>query len=178
MTATQQRVRPAKVPEQRQRKRAAGATASARPAHRFQLDNMIKDLTSAERAERGRRIRSDVPRSSQANFDASARGHDPVDVLIEQSATRLADLVPIRYGRMLASPFAYFRGAALPMAHDLATTPVTGIAVQACGDAHVGNFGMFGTAERRLVFDINDFDQSLPGPWEWDVKRLTARLQL
>jgi uncharacterized protein (DUF2252 family) len=88
------------------------------------------------------------------------------------------DLVPIRYGRMLASPFAYFRGAALPMAYDLANTPATGIAVQACGDAHVGNFGMFGTAERRLVFDINDFDETLPGPWEWDVKRLAASLEI
>jgi len=178
MTTTQRRVQQAKVPAQRQRKSAAGATASARPAHRYQLDTATKKLTPAERAERGRSIRSDVPRSSHADFDASARGRDPIDVLIEQSATRLPDLVPIRYGRMLASPFAYFRGAALPMACDLATTPVTGIAVQACGDAHVGNFGMFGTAERRLVFDINDFDETSPGPWEWDVKRLAASLEI
>jgi len=139
---------------------------------------MIKDLTPAERAERGRQIRSQVPRSSHADFDASGRGRDPIDVLSEQSANRVPDLVPIRYGRMLASPFAYFRGAALPMANDLATTPLTGIAVQVCGDAHVGNFGMFGTAERRLVFDINDFDETLPGPWEWDVKRLAASLEI
>jgi uncharacterized protein (DUF2252 family) len=178
MTTTRQRVRSAKVPAQRRSKRAAGATASAGPAHRFHLDTMIRDRTPAERAERGRRIRSDVPRSSHANFDASARQRDPIDLLVKQSATRLPDLVPIRYGRMLASPFAYFRGAALPMANDLATTPVTGIAVQACGDAHVGNFGMFGTAERRLVFDINDFDETLPGPWEWDVKRLAASLEI
>jgi uncharacterized protein (DUF2252 family) len=178
MTTTQQRVRSVKVPAQPQSKREASATAAAGPAHRFHLDTMMKDRTPAERAERGRRIRSDVPRSSHANFDASARQHDPIDLLAKQSATRLPDLVPIRYGRMLASPFAYFRGAALPMADDLATTPVTGIAVQACGDAHVGNFGMFGTAERRLVFDINDFDETLPGPWEWDIKRLAASLEI
>ena len=175
MTTTQ-RERSAKIPAQRERKRAAAATAGARP--RFQLDTAIKSLTPAERAERGRRIRSDVPRSSHANFDASARERDPMDLLIEQSASRLADLVPIRYGRMLASPFAYFRGAALPMANDLAATPVSGIAVQACGDAHVGNFGMFGTAERRLIFDINDFDETLPGPWEWDIKRLATSLEI
>jgi uncharacterized protein (DUF2252 family) len=90
----------------------------------------------------------------------------------------MPDLIPIRYGRMLASPFSYFRGAALPMAHDLAGTPVTGLTVQACGDAHLGNFGVFGTAERRLVFDINDFDETLPGPWEWDIKRLAASLEI
>jgi uncharacterized protein (DUF2252 family) len=178
MATTRQRARSAKVPAQRQPKREAATAASARPAHRFHLDTTIKDLTPAERAARGRRIRSDVPRSSHANFDASTRERDPIGVLIDQSATRLPDLLPIRYGRMLASPFAYFRGAALPMACDLATTPVTGIAVQACGDAHVGNFGMFGTAERRLVFDINDFDETLPGPWEWDVKRLAASLEI
>ncbi len=147
-------------------------------SHRYQLDTSIRDLTPAERAEKGRQIRSRVPRSSHAEFDVSARRRAPVQVLIEQSAGRQQDLIPIRYGRMLASPFAYFRGAALPMADDLATTPVTGLAVQACGDAHVGNFGMFGTGERRLVFDINDFDETLPGPWEWDVKRLAASLEI
>ena len=178
MTTTQQRGRSVKVPAQPQSKRAAGATAAAGPAHRFHLDTVIKDRTPADRAESGRRIRSNVPRSSHAEFDASARPHDPIDLLVQQSDTRLPDLVPIRYGRMLASPFAYFRGAALPMASDLATTPVTGLAVQACGDAHVGNFGMFGTAERRLVLDINDFDETLPGPWEWDIKRLAASLEI
>jgi uncharacterized protein (DUF2252 family) len=148
------------------------------PWHRYHLDTSIKELTPAERAERGRLIRSEVPRSSHAEFDVARRQRDPIDVLIEQSETRVPDLVPIRYGRMLASPFAYFRGAALPMANDLATTPATGISVQACGDAHVGNFGMFGTAERRLVFDINDFDETQPGPWEWDVKRLAASLEI
>ena len=90
----------------------------------------------------------------------------------------MPDLVPVRYGRMLASPFAYFRGAALPMASDLAVTPVTGLTVQACGDAHLSNFGVFGSPERRLVFDINDFDETLPGPWEWDVKRLAASIEV
>src|SRR5580698_4961681 len=149
-----------------------------RPGHRYQLDTDIKELTPAERAARGHEIRSKVPRSSHADFDPAGRRFDPVQVLIAQSASRQPDLVPIRYGRMLASPFAYFRGAALPMANDLSTTPATGLAVQACGDAHVGNFGMFGTAERRLVFDINDFDETLPGPWEWDVKRLAASLEI
>jgi uncharacterized protein (DUF2252 family) len=88
------------------------------------------------------------------------------------------ELVPVRYGRMMVSPFTYFRGAALPMASDLAGTPVSGLAVQACGDAHLSNFGIFGSAERRLVFDVNDFDESLPGPWEWDVKRLAASLEI
>jgi uncharacterized protein (DUF2252 family) len=128
--------------------------------------------------ERGRQLRVEVPRGSHADFTPAATERDPVQVLIDQSANREPDLVPIRYGRMLASPFAYFRGAALPMAQDLAGTPATGIAVQACGDAHVGNFGLFASAERRLVFDINDFDETLPGPWEWDVKRLAASLEI
>jgi len=86
--------------------------------------------------------------------------------------------VPVRYSRMMLSPFTFFRGAALPMASDLATTPVSGLAVQACGDAHLSNFGVFGSAERRLAFDVNDFDETLPGPWEWDVKRLAASLEV
>jgi len=119
-----------------------------------------------------------VPRSSHAEFSPGENRPDPVDLLMAQSVGRLPDLIAIRYGRMLASPFSYFRGAALPMASDLSTTPATGLAVQACGDAHLGNFGLFGSAERRLVFDINDFDETLPGPWEWDVKRLTASLEI
>ncbi len=145
---------------------------------RYQLDTSIKELTPAERAERGRQLRSELPRSSHAELGLPAAPRDPIQELIGQSAGREADLIPIRYGRMLASPFSYFRGAALPMAKDLAATPVTGLAVQVCGDAHVGNFGLFGTAERRLVFDINDFDETLPGPWEWDVKRLAASLEI
>jgi hypothetical protein len=119
-----------------------------------------------------------VPRSSHAEFNADAQRPDPVELLMSQSSNRLPDLVPIRYGRMIASPFSYFRGAALPMADDLSRTPMTGLSVQVCGDAHLGNFGLFGSAERRLVFDINDFDETLPGPWEWDVKRLTASLEV
>ncbi len=172
------RTRAAKVPAQRERSTAKAESRATEPSRRYHLDTLIKDLTPSERAERGRQIRADVPRSSHAEFDASARQRDPVEVLIGQCADRVPDLIPIRYGRMLASPFAYFRGAALPMANDLATTPVTGLAVQACGDAHVGNFGLFGSAERRLVFDINDFDETLPGPWEWDVKRLAASLEI
>jgi uncharacterized protein (DUF2252 family) len=102
----------------------------------------------------------------------------PLALLDAQGAMRVPELVPIRWGRMLASPFSYFRGAALPMAADLADTPVSGLPVQACGDAHLSNFGIFGSAERRLVFDVNDFDETLPGPWEWDVKRLAASLEV
>jgi uncharacterized protein (DUF2252 family) len=111
-------------------------------------------------------------------FDPPSDRPDPVALLEEQSATRVPELVPVRYGRMMVSPFTYYRGAALPMASDLATTPVTGLPVQACGDAHLANFGIFGSAERRLVFDVNDFDETLPGPWEWDVKRLAASLEV
>jgi hypothetical protein len=150
----------------------------ARPTRRYELDTEIKRLTPAERAEKGRRLREQVPRSSHAEFSTDANRPDPVSLLTGQSAGRLPDLVPIRYGRMIASPFSYYRGAALPMAYDLSQTPVTGLPVQACGDAHLGNFGIFGSAERRLVFDINDFDETLPGPWEWDVKRLTASLEI
>ena len=149
-----------------------------RQTRRYELDTEIKKLTPAERAEKGRKLREQVPRSSHADFDPDPQRPDPVSLLMEQSAGRMPDLIPIRYGRMIASPFSYFRGAALPMAYDLSRTPATGLPVQACGDAHLGNFGLFGSAERRLVFDINDFDETLPGPWEWDVKRLTASLEI
>jgi uncharacterized protein (DUF2252 family) len=129
-----------------------------------------------ERSERGRAARKRVPRSSHASFDARDAARDPVELLECQAQTRVAELVPIRYGRMLASPFAFFRGAAKIMAHDLAATPRSGIAAQCCGDAHLSNFGVFASPERRLVFDINDFDETLPGSWEWDVKRLGASL--
>jgi hypothetical protein len=147
-------------------------------AHRYQLDTSLRLLTPAQRAAKGRDARSEVPRSSHADFEPAADRPDPVDMLAAQSVGRVPDLIPIRYGRMLLSPFSYFRGAALPMAYDLASTPASGMAVQACGDAHLGNFGLFGSAERRLVFDINDFDETLPGPWEWDVKRLTASIEI
>ena len=111
-----------------------------------------------------------------AEFAGADDRRDPVSLLQSQAASRIAELVPIRYGRMLASPWTFFRGAALVMAADLAPVPHTGISVQLCGDAHLCNFGLFGSPERSLVFDINDFDETLPGPWEWDVKRLTASL--
>ncbi len=111
-------------------------------------------------------------------FDPGPDRPDPLVLLEEQAKTWVPDLVPIRWGRMMVSPFTFYRGAALPMAADLATTPVSGLAVQACGDAHLSNFGIFGSAERRLVFDVNDFDETVPGPWEWDVKRLAASLEV
>ena len=135
-------------------------------------------MTPDERADRGKAARAAVPRESHAVFDPPPDRPDPIDLLEEQSAGRVPELVPVRYGRMMVSPFTYYRGAALPMASDLAGTPASGLAVQACGDAHLSNFGVFGSAERRLVFDINDFDETLPGPWEWDVKRLAASLEV
>ncbi len=156
-------------------------TKTSRPeaaSRRYQLDTSPRRMSPSERAARGRALRADVPRRSHAGFEPAAGRPGPILLLEQQSASRVPELVPIRYGRMLASQFSYFRGAALPMASDLAATPVTGLAVQACGDAHLGNFGFFGSAERRLVFDINDFDETLPGPWEWDVKRLAASLEI
>jgi uncharacterized protein (DUF2252 family) len=155
-------------------------TTEARPrrGQRYQLESGLGNLTSAERAERGKAARVEVPRESHAVFEVAAGRADPVGLLEEQSAGRVPELVPVRYGRMMVSPFTYFRGAALPMAADLAATPVSGLAVQACGDAHLSNFGVFGSAERRLVFDVNDFDETLPGPWEWDVKRLAASMEV
>jgi uncharacterized protein (DUF2252 family) len=130
-----------------------------------------------ERQEAGRAARKEVPRSAHAEW-SPAPDRDPVAVLTAQGETRVAELLPIRYGRMAESPFAFFRGAAAVMARDLSTTPVSGFTVQACGDAHVSNFGKFATPERNLVFDINDFDETLPGPWEWDVKRLAVSLHV
>ena len=154
--------------------------AEARPrlVARYQLDTGVSGLTPAERVARGKAARAQVPRASHAVFDPPSDRPDPIALLEEQAKSRVPELVPIRWGRMLVSPFTFYRGAALPMASDLATTPVSGLAVQACGDAHLSNFGLFGSAERRLVFDVNDFDETLPGPWEWDVKRLAASLEV
>lgn len=127
-----------------------------------------------ERRAEGRARRKDAPRSGHARWEADPERPDPVMRLEASNATRVADLVPVRYGRMIASPFAFLRGAAQLMADDLAHTPVSGFRVQACGDAHLANFGVFATPERNLVFDVNDFDETLPAPWEWDVKRLAA----
>ncbi len=131
---------------------------------RFALDSAAGRLTPAERAQRGKAARSAVPRDRHAVYDPPADRADPVSLLERQAATRLPDLVPVRYARMLASPFSYFRGAALSMAADLAATPMSGLAVQACGDAHLSNFGVYETPERALVFDLNDFDETLPAP--------------
>ena len=154
--------------------------AEARPrlVARYQLDTGVSGLTTAERVARGKAARGQVPRASHAAFDPPSDRPDPIALLEDQAKSRVPELVPIRWGRMLVSPFTFYRGAALPMASDLATTPVSGLAVQACGDAHLSNFGLFGSAERRLVFDVNDFDETLPGPWEWDVKRLAASLEV
>jgi uncharacterized protein (DUF2252 family) len=134
--------------------------------------------TAAERAARGRAARKRAPRSSHAKLAVGVDRADPIELLEQQAATRVPELVPIRYGRMLASPFAFFRGAALVMASDLASTPRSGLQAQCCGDAHLSNFGVFASPERTLVFDVNDFDETLPGPWEWDVKRLVASLAI
>jgi uncharacterized protein (DUF2252 family) len=127
-----------------------------------------------QRHERGRAARRAVPRDSHAEWTPTSDRPDPVDLLEAQAKDRLPDLVPIRYARMMASPFAFMRGSAIVMAHDLASTPKSGIQSQLCGDAHLLNFGIYASPERALLFDLNDFDETLPGPWEWDVKRLGA----
>jgi uncharacterized protein (DUF2252 family) len=137
-----------------------------------------RHLTVDQRVARGRAARVEAPRSAHGRWAPAPDRPDPVTLLEEQAATRVPLLVPIRYGRMLISPFAFYRGAALIMASDLADTPVSGVTVQVCGDAHLSNFGLFGTPERRMIFDINDFDETLPGPWEWDVKRLAASFEI
>ena len=154
------------------------AEAPPRGAQRYQLDTTLGDLTPDESIARGKAARAEVPRASHAVFDPPSDRLDPIGLLAKQAESRVPELVPIRWGRMMVSPFAFFRGAALPMASDLSATPVSGLPVQACGDAHLSNFGIFGSAERRLMFDVNDFDETLPGPWEWDVKRLAASLEV
>src|SRR5437763_1474091 len=136
----------------------------------------VPHLSVAERVARGKAARAEAPRSSHAAFEPRSNRADPVDVLERQAQTRVPELVPIRYGRMLVSPFTFYRGAAMIMAGDLAATPRSGLTVQCCGDAHLSNFGVFASPERALVFDVNDFDETLPGPWEWDVKRLSASM--
>jgi uncharacterized protein (DUF2252 family) len=137
---------------------------------------VLPHLTVEERTARGKAARAEVPRSRHAEFEPPHDRADPIDLLEDQARTRVPELVPIRYGRMLVSPFAFYRGAAKIMAHDLAGTPRSGMTAQVCGDAHLSNFGVFASPERKLVFDINDFDETLPGPWEWDVKRLAASM--
>jgi len=132
----------------------------------------------ADRAADGRAARARTPRRSHAEWAPATGRPDPVELLRAQERTRVADLVPIRHERMLASPFAFYRGAAAIMAADLAPTPQSGLRVQLCGDAHLSNFGGFASPDRALVFDVNDFDETLPGPWEWDLKRLAASLAI
>ena len=127
-----------------------------------------------ERYEMGKQMRKKCPRSSHAKWEAPADRHDPVDLIIESNKGRIPKLVPLRHGRMGRTPFTFYRGAALNMASDLSLTPVSGINVQACGDAHLCNFGGFATPERNVIFSINDLDETLPAPWEWDIKRLAA----
>ena len=141
---------------------------------RYEHGKVVPHLTVEERVARGKAARREVPRSSHAGFTPGAHRPDPVALLEQQAVTRVPELVPIRYGRMLVSPFTFYRGAALIMAADLAGTPRSGITTQVCGDAHLMNFGVFASPERRLEFGINDFDETYPGPWEWDVKRLAA----
>ncbi len=148
---------------------------SARQGQRRQpKPKVVPHLTAAERAAKGKAARAETPRSGHGDWEPTSDRPDPVELLQEQAVSRVPELVPLRYGRMLVSPFTYFRGAAYPMAADLAPVPRTGLEVQLCGDAHLSNFGAFGAPDRRLVFSINDFDETLPGPFEWDVKRLVA----
>ncbi|WP_330289731.1 DUF2252 domain-containing protein [Streptomyces sp. NBC_00576] len=133
-----------------------------------------RHLTPQERVARGKAARADAPRSSHAEFVPPPKRTDPVEIIEKQSATRVPELVPIRYARMSEAPFRFYRGAASIMAADLAETPRSGFRVQCCGDAHMLNFRLLASPERHLMFDINDFDETLPGPWEWDVKRLSA----
>ena len=138
----------------------------------------LATLHSGESTERGREARRAVPRSSHGDWSPAPDRPDPVEVLRAQTLTRVQELVPIRYGRMLVSPFTFYRGAAAVMAGDLSGTPGSGIVVQACGDAHISNFGGFAAPDRRVVFGPNDFDETLPGPWEWDVKRMAASVEI
>jgi uncharacterized protein (DUF2252 family) len=134
----------------------------------------VPHFTVAERAARGKAARGDVPRRAHGEWEPAPERPDPVELLQEQAASRVAELVPVRYGRMLVSPFTFFRGAAYLMASDLSDGPRSGLNAQLCGDAHLSNFGVYAAPDRRLVFSVNDFDETLPGPFEWDVKRLVA----
>ena len=136
----------------------------------------VMDLPKATetRLEEGRAERESVPLEAHGEWEAPADRPDPVGVLEQEDATRVSELVPIRHGRMIVSPFTFYRGGAAIMAWDLSRTPTTGLRVQCCGDAHLANFGIFAAPDRRIVFDLNDFDETLPAPFEWDLKRLVA----
>ncbi len=158
-------------------------TKSSKTTPTSDLANVAKKLAEqftaarpsvADRMATGKALRTRVPKASLAEYQPPAKRKDPVAILEAQAKTRLKQLIPVRYARMLASPFAFLRGTAAIMAQDLSASTVTGLQVQACGDMHVSNFGVFASAERNLVFGINDFDETIPGPWEWDLKRLVA----
>jgi hypothetical protein len=153
------------------RKRPKAAAAGSKT-------HAVPHFTPAERVARGKAERAEVPRSSHADWDPPSNRRDPVDLLEEQAKSRVQELVPIRYGRMLTSAFAFFRGGAYVMAADLAVMPRTGLHAQLCGDAHLSNFGSFAAPDRTIVFSVNDFDETLPGPFEWDVKRLAASFEV
>jgi uncharacterized protein (DUF2252 family) len=138
----------------------------------------VAHLSPDKRAARGKAARNEVPRAIHGRWEAAANRPDPISLLEEQGTSRVPELVPIRYGRMTVSPFTFYRGAALIMAADLAVTARSGLNAQICGDAHLSNFGVFASPERQAMFDINDFDETLPGPWEWDVKRLAASFEI
>src|SRR3954452_8434861 len=135
---------------------------------------MAEPLTAAESEASGKAARTKTPRSALEGWEPPAKRVSPVQILKRQNRTRVPELVPIRHGRMGASAFTFYRGAAGIMAADLAASPSTDLIVQLCGDAHLSNFGVFAAPDRRLIFDINDFDETHPGPFEWDVKRLVA----
>jgi uncharacterized protein (DUF2252 family) len=153
-----------------------GLRSGGQPAQTVRTPPEPQPVSPDERQAQGKAAREAVPRRSHGEWAPSPARPDPIDLLEQQAATRVPELVPIRYGRMSVSPFAFYRGAALVMASDLAPTPRSGFQAQLCGDAHLSNFGVFGTPERRLVFDVNDFDETSHGPWEWDVKRLVASI--
>jgi uncharacterized protein (DUF2252 family) len=155
-----------------------GWSSATEPPRSFASSWRRRRLTVEQRAARGLAARQTAPRSTHGRYSPSSDRPDPVTLLKEQSTSRVPELVPIRYGRMLVSPFTFYRGAALIMAADLATTPRSDVTVQLCGDAHLLNFRLFGTPERKLIFDINDFDETLPGPWEWDLKRLSTSIEI
>jgi uncharacterized protein (DUF2252 family) len=167
---------PAKPPAPEQQP-AASEQLSAVPAA-IPYTALLPHFTPTEHMARGRAARQETPRRAHASWEAWSDRPDPIDVLVEQGAHRTLELLPIRYGRMVASPFAFYRGGAAIMATDLATTPRSGLKAQLCGDAHLVNFGVFSSPDRSLVFDINDFDETLPGPWEWDLKRLAASFEV
>jgi len=138
----------------------------------------VRYLTPDERRARGKALRQGVPRSDHGAWEPPENRRDPIELLSASNEGRMPELVPIRFGRMVQSPFAFFRGAAALMAADLASTPTSGLMVQVCGNAHLMSFGGFATPERNVAFDINDFDETLPGPWEWDLKRLVTSVAI